>query len=184
METFITLDDESQKRLIEKMLRVVNKTSLSVEFESENERVMHKFMLKRWPYMSISFFQRSLKRWDILKNTSYGGANISSCEVGDLYLHAKPWRDHGYRDHPFKTDDHRNLYFYNIIPNEGNWDEMYISRLVGDDLPPEHIFITTLLELQDDLFEHTLKEFHFDGNLEPYEEEKDDDIMHYVMHYE
>ena len=105
----------------------------------------------------FGFFNESYRRWEILKEKSYAGAEISSNLEGDLYLHSEIWPQ-CYNQCLF-TKENREEYFYNKILTECDWNEMYISYLENDGVI--HCKISYLLELDTDGFNKVMAEYGF-----------------------
>lgn len=161
-EAFRNLSAERQRVLLEELVFEAGQTEIKINFESEEKARLYEFARKQWPFMSIKFFDRICERWDFLCKKSYGDHNISCCDVGDLFLHAKSLDDNNfYQDYPFKNDEIRRKFFYEDVLKECKWELMFIGALFPNNEWCTNYAIKDLMELSDEDYITKMKEFYF-----------------------
>lgn len=159
LETFRGLEEEEQRTLLHQLWKETKNAPITIDLEDSNKQIFYNFMLKKWAKMSMDFFNESWRRWNILKEKSYGDKNLSTADVGDLYLTAKKVPDLFYMT-PFGEEKED---VFNIkIPSECSWRYMFIWKFNKEDEPHvESYLISDLFELSREDFENKMKEYGF-----------------------
>ena len=161
-EAFRNLSTERQRVLLEELVIEAGQTEIKMIFESEEKARLFEFARKQWPLMSTKFFNQICERWNFLCEKSYGDDNISCCDVGDLFLHAKTLDGNkSYQDYPFHFDENRRKFFYEDVFKECKWEFMFIGALFPGNEWCTNYLIKDLMELSDEEYIAKMKEFYF-----------------------
>lgn len=159
LETFRGLDPDRQRALLEQLIFEAKRVSVTIKFQQPHHEKFYEFVRKQWPLMSLEFFHETMRRWEILREKSYGNDNISCCDMGDLYLQAETWEGKSYSEYPFVGD--KTKFFYNDVLKECEWRHMWICKLEQGDEYSTNYRIIDLMELNAEEFEQKMKEFKF-----------------------